>query len=92
MNWLSWLRRRSRARRHHRLRVDQVLRQHVLQVDDRHALARRLLDLRQAHANLVLQQLAHAPHAAVAKVVDVVDIDLFPPPAWPGASSRGSGR
>ena len=43
-----------------------------MRVTDRHALLDDPLHADQAHAELVLQQLAHGPHAAVAEVVDVV--------------------
>ncbi len=42
---------------------------HILQA---HALAHYALQARHAHADLVLQQLAHAADAAVAQMVDVV--------------------
>ena len=61
-------------RGHDRLRVDQVVRhggRHFLV--DRHLFLDRALHADQADAELVLEQLADRPHAAVAEVVDVVD-------------------
>ena len=40
----------------------------------RQALLHRALDAHQARAELVLRELAHRTHAAVAQVVDVVDL------------------
>src|SRR6202022_2013160 len=53
-------------------RVDKRSRSDRVRVTDRHALLDDSLHADQAHAELVLQQLAHGPHAAVAEVVDVV--------------------
>jgi hypothetical protein len=63
-------------RRRGRLRVDQVLRHHRVDLDRRHALLDRALHAQQADAVLVLHQLADRAHAAVAEVVDVVDVAL----------------
>ena len=62
-------------RGHDRLRVDQVVRhggRHFLV--DRHLLLDRALHPDQADAELVLEELADRPHAAVAEVIDVVDV------------------
>ena len=62
-------------RGHDRLRVDQVVRhggRHFLV--DRHLLLDRALHADQPDAELVLQQLADRAHAAVAEVIDVVDV------------------
>ena len=52
--------------------VDQGARRRLVGVGDRHALAHDALHAQQADAELVLDQLAHGAHAAVAQVVDVV--------------------
>jgi hypothetical protein len=61
---------------------------------DAHALADRALHAQQADAVLVLHQLADRAHAAVAEMVDVVDLaaavleavqDASPPPGCPRA-------
>ena len=54
--------------------VDQILRARLAQVLDGHALLHAALQARHAHANLVLQKLAHGAQAAVAHVVDIVHI------------------
>ena len=54
--------------------VDQILGPHLVDVLDGHALLDHALQAGHAHADLVLQQLAHAAQAAVAQVVDVVDL------------------
>ena len=62
-------------RGHDRLRVDQVVRhggRHFLV--DRHLFLDRALHADQADAELVLEQLADRPHAAVAEVIDVVHV------------------
>ena len=59
-----------------RLGVDQVLRHHRVDIDRRHALLDRALHAQQADAILVLHQLADRTHAAVAEMVDVVDLAL----------------
>ena len=62
-------------RRHHRLRVDQVVRHgrgHFLV--DRHLFLDRALHADQADAELVLEELADGTDAAVAQVIDVVDV------------------
>ena len=63
-------------RRRRRLGVDQVLRHDVADLDRRHALLDRALHAQQADAVLVLHQLADRAHAAVAEIVDVVDLAL----------------
>ncbi len=55
------------------LRVDQVVRHHRVDIHRAHALADGPLHAQQADAVLVLHQLAHRAHPAVAQVVDVVD-------------------
>src|SRR5262249_52246308 len=62
-------------RGHDRLGVDEVVRHgrgHLLV--DAHLFLDRALHADQADAELVLEQLAHAAHPAVAQVVDVVDL------------------
>src|SRR3546814_6822402 len=59
-----------------RLRVDQVVRHDGRHVDGRHALLDRTLHAQQADAIRDLQQLADRTHAAVAEVVDIVDLAL----------------
>ena len=61
-------------RRRRRLGVDQVVRHHGVDIDGAHALADRALHAQQADAVLVLHQLADRAHAAVAEIVDVVDL------------------
>ncbi len=56
-----------------RLGVDQVVRHQVVGLGLRQALLDRALDTHQAGTELVLGELAHRTHAAVAEVVDVVD-------------------
>ncbi len=56
------------------LRVDEVLRHHRVDVDGGHALLDGALHAEQAQAVLVLHQLADGAHAAVAEMVDVVDL------------------
>ena len=63
-------------RRDHGADVDQGLRRDRLDVLGRHPLADHALHAGQTGAELVLDQLAHGPHAAVAEVVDVVGLDL----------------
>jgi hypothetical protein len=59
--------------RRHRARVHQVVDVDLVRVGhDRHALAHQTRHARQAHAELVGDQLAHRAHPAVAQVVDVV--------------------
>ena len=75
MNWLSWLGAEELAhRRRRRLGVDQVVRHHGVDVDRAHALADRPLHAQQADAVLVLHQLADRADAAVAEMIDVVDL------------------
>src|SRR2546427_2143423 len=59
-------------RRDHRTRVDQRRRGDRVRITDRHALFDDSLHADEAHAELVLQQLADRPHPTVAEVVDVV--------------------
>ena len=59
-----------------RLGVDQVVGHHGRDVDRAHALLHRALHAQQADAVLVLEQLADRTHAAVAEIVDVVDLAL----------------
>ncbi len=61
-------------RRHDRLRVDQVVRQHGLHVEEIHALLDAPLHAHEAEPELILQQFADRPHPAVAQVIDVVDL------------------
>ena len=61
-------------RRRRRLGVDEVVRHHRVDLDRAHALADRALHAQQADAVLVLHQLADRAHAAVAEMVDVVDL------------------
>src|SRR5216684_1748899 len=59
-----------------RLGVDQVVWHERLDLLQAHPLLDRALHADQADAVLVLEQLAHRPDAAVAEVVDVVDLAL----------------
>ncbi len=59
-------------RRRDRADVDEALRGDDVEILDRHALADDALHAAEADAELVLQQLADAAHAAVAEMVDVV--------------------
>ena len=61
-------------RRGRRLGVDQVLRHDRVDLDRGHALLDRALHAQQADAILVLHQFADRAHAAVAEMVDVVDL------------------
>ena len=63
-------------RRRRRLGVDQVLRHDRVDIDRRHALLDGALHAQQAEAVLVLHELADRAHAAVAEMVDVVDLAL----------------
>ena len=56
-----------------RLGVDQVVRHHGIDIDRAHALLDGALHPQQPQAILVLHELAHRTHPAVAQVVDVVD-------------------
>ncbi len=60
--------------RHRRLRVDEIVRHHRVDIDRAHALADRALHAEQADAVLVLHQLADRAHAPIAEIVDVVDL------------------
>ena len=57
-----------------RLVVDQLLRHQGLDILQAHALLDRALHPDQADAELVLDQLADGAHAAIAKMVDIVDL------------------
>ena len=59
-----------------RLGVDQILRHDGVDIDRRHALLDRALHAQQADAVLVLHQFADRAHAAIAEMVDVVDLAL----------------
>ena len=59
-----------------RLGVDQVLRHHGVDIDAGHALLDRALHAKQTDAVLVLHQLTDRADAAVAEMVDVVDLAL----------------
>ena len=61
-------------RRRDRLGVDQVVRHGRVDLDRAHALAHRALHAQQADPELILHQLADRAHAAVAEMVDVVDL------------------
>ena len=66
--------------RHHRLRVDQVMghcRRHFL--IHGHLFLDGALHADQADTELVLEQFAHRPHAAIAEMIDVVDVGGIPP-------------
>ena len=60
-------------RRGHRLGVDQIMRHHRVDIDRAHPLLDGALHAQQADPELVLHQLAHRAHPAVAEIVDVVD-------------------
>jgi hypothetical protein len=63
-----------------RLRIDQLLRRHALDVhvEQRHALLDQALRAGQADAALVGEQFAHGADAAAAEVIDVVQCCLRP--------------
>ena len=61
-------------RRGRRLGVDQILRHHRVDFDRGHALLDRALHAQQADAILILHQFADRAHAAIAEMVDVVDL------------------
>ncbi len=61
-------------RRRRRFGVDQVLRHHRVDLDRGHPLLDRALHAQQADAILIFHQLADRPHAAIAEVIDVVDL------------------
>jgi hypothetical protein len=61
-------------RRRNRLGVDQVVRHQVVAFGLRQALLDGALDAHQAGTELVLGEFAYRTHAAVAEVVDVVDL------------------
>jgi hypothetical protein len=62
--------------RGHRFVVDELLRHQRLDVLQAHALLDGALHPHQADAVLVLDELAHGAHPAVAEVVDVVDLTV----------------
>ena len=75
MNCESWRRAEELLDdRRDRLVVDELLRHQRLDVLQAHALLDRALHADEADAVLVLDQLADRAHAAVAEVVDVVDL------------------
>ncbi len=59
-----------------RLRVDQVVRHDRVDIDGGHALLDRAFHAKQADAVLVLHEFADRTHAAVAEIVDIVDLAL----------------
>ncbi len=59
-------------RRGDRADIDQALRGDDVEIREGHTLADDALHAAEADAELVLQQLAHAAHAAVAEMVDIV--------------------
>src|SRR5690606_6821193 len=59
-----------------RLCIDQVLRHHRVDIDRGHTFLDRTLHAKQTNAVLVLHELAHRTHTAVAEIVDVVDLSL----------------
>ncbi len=63
-----------------RLRIDQLLRRHAVDVDveQRHALFHQTLGARETDAALVGQQLADRAHAAAAEMIDVVERAFAP--------------
>ena len=61
-------------RRRRRLRVDQVVRHHGVDIDRAHALTDCTLHAQQAHAILILHQFADRADTPVAQIVDVVDL------------------
>src|SRR2546428_8159857 len=64
-------------RGHDRTNVDQYLRRDLPGLLNGHPLTDDTLHPQHADAELILQQLPHRPHPAVAQVVDVVDGDAF---------------
>ena len=63
-------------RRHDRFRIDQVMRQHGLHIQQIHPLFDAALHPHQAQTELILQQFAHRPDAPIAQMIDVVDLTL----------------
>ena len=63
-------------RRRNALGVDQAAGRHVLDVLEAHPLLHRAAELQEALAQLVAGQLVDGPQAAVAQVVDVVDLHV----------------
>ena len=61
-------------RRRDALRVDQAARRHVLDVLEAHPLLHGAAELQEALAHFVARQLVDRPQAAIAQVVDVVDV------------------
>ena len=75
MNWLSWRRAEELLDGgDHGPDVDERLRRDRLDVLGGHALADHALHVREADADLVLDQLTDGPHPAVPEVVDVVGV------------------
>src|SRR5690606_11795927 len=62
--------------RRRRLGVDQILRHDRVDLDRRHALLDGTLHAQEADTILVLHQFADRTHAAIAEIVDVVDLPL----------------
>ena len=61
-------------RRGDRLRVDQIVWQQVFALGLTQALLDRALDAHKTGAELIFRELAHRPDAAIAEMVDVVDL------------------
>src|SRR5579859_6281314 len=59
-----------------RLGIDQIMRHHGVDIDRAHALADGALHAQETQTVLVLHQLAHRTDAAVAEMVDVVDLAM----------------
>ena len=57
-----------------RLGVDQIVRHRRVDLDRAHPLAHRALHAQEPDAELILHQLAHRAHPAIAEIVDVVDL------------------
>ena len=76
MNWLSWLRpKKSRITADSAFGLTSFcgVSFSTVGIEQRHALLDQPLRAGQAHAALVLEQLAHRADAAAAEMVDVVD-------------------
>ncbi len=63
-------------RRRDALGIDQAARRHVLDVLQAHPLLHRAAELEEALAQLVAGQFVDRPQAAIAQVIDVVDLDV----------------
>src|SRR5438067_5454585 len=63
-----------------RLRVNQLLRRHAVDVDveQRHALFHETLRARETDTALVGEQFAHRPHSAAAEVIDIIQRAFAP--------------